>query len=67
VICYKIIDALYVISLRIGFEMTRDHMTFVLQKFFAAFNRVYEQIEHTDEETTDLSCDATVGSLNIGQ
>jgi len=47
--------------------MTRDHMTFVLQKFFAAFNRVYEQIEHTDEETTDLSCDATVGSLNIGQ
>ena len=64
VICYKIIDALYVISLRIGFEMTRDHMTFVLQKFFAAFNRVYE---HTDEETTDLPCEATVGSPNEGQ
>ena len=31
------------ISLRIGFEMTREHMTFILQKFFAAFNRVYDE------------------------
>lgn len=64
VICYKIIDALYVISLRIGFEMTRGHMTFVLQKFFAAFNRVHA---HTDEETADLSSEGTMGSPNVGQ
>ena len=62
VICYKIIDALYVISLRIGFEMTRGHMTFVLQKFFAAFNRVHA---HTDEETADLSSEGTMGSPNL--
>ncbi|KAI0233832.1 WD repeat-containing protein 81 [Lamellibrachia satsuma] len=62
VICYKIIDALYVISLRIGFEMTRGHMTFVLQKFFAAFNRVHA---HTDEETADLSSEGTMGSPNV--
>ena len=43
VICHKLIDALYIISLRIGFEMTRQHMTFVLQKFFAVFNRVYDE------------------------
>ena len=42
-LCYKIIDALYLISLRIGFEMTRQHMTYILQKFFASFNRVYDE------------------------
>jgi hypothetical protein len=36
------VDVLYLISLRSGFEMTREHMTYVLQKFFAAFNRIYE-------------------------
>ena len=41
VLCYKLIDLLYILSLRIGFEMTRQHMTFVLQKFFVAFNKVY--------------------------
>ncbi len=43
VICHKLVDTLYMISLRIGFEMTREHMTFILQKFFAAFNRVYDE------------------------
>ena len=52
VICFKIIDVLYIISLRIGFEMTRENMTFILQKFFAAFNRVYEKIEE-EPETDD--------------
>ena len=42
IVCYKIVDALYIISLRIGFEMTRENMTHVLQKFFAAFNSIYD-------------------------
>ncbi|ELT99451.1 hypothetical protein CAPTEDRAFT_196137 [Capitella teleta] len=50
VLCLKILDLLYLISLRIGFEMTRQHMTFVLQKFFAAFSRVHEKRDATPED-----------------
>lgn len=39
VLLYKILDVLYVISLRIGFENTRERMTYTLQKFFAAFSK----------------------------
>lgn len=53
IICYKFIDVLYIISLRIGFEMTREHMTFVLQKFFAAFSRVHDKIEEDTEPKKD--------------
>ena len=41
VLLYKILDVLCFISLRIGFEHTREHMTHVLQKFFAAFSKAY--------------------------
>ena len=54
VLSYKIIDILYIISLRIGFEMTREHMTIVLQKFFAAFNKVYdESFKKTDKNKSN--------------
>jgi hypothetical protein len=49
VLCLKILDLLY-LSLRIGFEMTRQHMTLVLQKFFAIFSRVHEKQETAPEE-----------------
>ena len=32
--------------------MTRQHMTFVLQKFFAAFNRVFDEEEIKQQEET---------------
>ena len=58
VLSYKIIDILYIISLRIGFEMTREHMTIVLQKFFAAFNKVYdESFQKSTEEKSAAESD----------
>ncbi|KAH3845168.1 WD repeat-containing protein 81-like [Dreissena polymorpha] len=40
-ILYKIIDVLYIIGLRLGFEMTREKMTRTLQLFFLPFEQVY--------------------------
>ena len=42
-VCLRLIDSLYVMSMRIGFEMTRLHMTGALQSFFAAFS-VHEAV-----------------------
>ncbi|XP_050406001.2 WD repeat-containing protein 81 [Patella vulgata] len=41
VISHKIIDVLYVIGLRLGFEMTRTHLNQPMQLFFDAFNFVH--------------------------
>ncbi|CAG2226311.1 WDR81 [Mytilus edulis] len=40
VICHKFIDVVYILGIRIGFEMTRQHMTKLLQNFFVCFNPV---------------------------
>lgn len=40
-ILYKIIDVLYIIGLRLGFEMTRRLMTSLLKAFFKPFEQVY--------------------------
>ncbi|VDP85907.1 unnamed protein product [Echinostoma caproni] len=39
-VLYKIIDCIYVIGLRIGFELTRVRLTSLIQLFFAMFDRV---------------------------
>ena len=59
VVCYKVIDALYMISLRIGFENTRQHMTYMLQKFFASFNRVYDEnfLKESKEEEKEKAAE----------
>ncbi|XP_060555300.1 WD repeat-containing protein 81-like isoform X2 [Ruditapes philippinarum] len=41
IILYKIIDVLYVIGLRLGFELARRYMTNVLQLFFKPFEKVH--------------------------
>ncbi|KAK3093971.1 hypothetical protein FSP39_022380 [Pinctada imbricata] len=42
IVCHKLIDVVYVIGLRLGFEMTRSHLTSVLSDFFRSFNQVHE-------------------------
>ncbi|ESO90187.1 hypothetical protein LOTGIDRAFT_233981 [Lottia gigantea] len=41
VICHKIIDVLYILGLRLGFQMTRLHLNQAMQIFFDAFNCVH--------------------------
>ncbi|KAK3578526.1 hypothetical protein CHS0354_007782 [Potamilus streckersoni] len=38
---FKMVDIIYIIGLRLGFEMTRHHMTPVLKSFFKPFSDVY--------------------------
>ncbi|XP_021379977.1 WD repeat-containing protein 81-like isoform X2 [Mizuhopecten yessoensis] len=40
-ICHKVIDVVFVIGLRVGFEMTRNLMTGLLIEFFSCFAQVH--------------------------
>ncbi|CAL8102148.1 unnamed protein product [Calicophoron daubneyi] len=42
---YKIIDCIYVLGLRVGFEMTRTQLTPLFQLFFALFDRVPKPLD----------------------
>ncbi|XP_062604872.1 WD repeat-containing protein 81-like isoform X2 [Saccostrea cucullata] len=55
VICHKLVDVVYVIGLRLGFEMTRNQMTGVLKEFFSSFNQVYGQQMLRSESSQSLS------------
>ncbi|GAB6021712.1 hypothetical protein CHUAL_004292 [Chamberlinius hualienensis] len=58
IIAYKLLDALCIIGLRIGFEMTRKHLTRIIQKFFSAFSKVYcksEDVKQKPNVGKDLS------------
>ncbi|XP_052767541.1 WD repeat-containing protein 81-like isoform X2 [Mya arenaria] len=44
-ILYKIIDLMYIIGLRLGFENTRRFLTPTLQMFFAPFDQVYSTMD----------------------
>lgn len=65
VICHKLVDVVYVIGLRLGFEMTRNQMTGVLKDFFSSFNQVYGQQMLRSESTQSLS-DYKQGAGNQG-
>src|SRR6218665_1514810 len=41
--CYRLVDVLCIISLRIGFENTRQHMTLPIQKLFEGFSHVHDE------------------------
>jgi hypothetical protein len=45
VICHKFVDVVYVLGIRIGFEMTRQHMTGLLKNFFVCFNPVNDAMQ----------------------
>ncbi|KAF8785971.1 WD repeat-containing protein 81-like [Argiope bruennichi] len=42
-VAFRILDVIYTIGLRIGFEMTRKHLSGILQKFFSCFDKVYDE------------------------
>lgn len=39
-VLYKFINVVYIIGLRVGFELTRTQLTSIFQVFFALFDRV---------------------------
>ncbi|TGZ55570.1 hypothetical protein CRM22_010345 [Opisthorchis felineus] len=75
-VLYRVIDCIYVVGMRVGFEMTRTYMTSLFQVFFALFDRVaalneQEKTRKSTRETTieqpynESSC--TTGDFeNIG-
>lgn len=64
IILYKIVDVLYILGLRLGFEMTRRHMTSVLQTFFKPFALVHTAGSVESLSTTGSSTDLRDG---VGQ
>ena len=67
VIMYKLIDVLYILGLRLGFELTRNHLTNLLQTFFKPFDHVYRDrvplSMPNSESGTDLKEMTVTGSV----
>ncbi|KFM78641.1 WD repeat-containing protein 81, partial [Stegodyphus mimosarum] len=48
-VTFRLLDVIYTIGLRIGLEMTRKHLSGLLQKFFSCFDKIYtEECEFKD-------------------
>ncbi|KAG1653323.1 WD repeat-containing protein 81 [Nymphon striatum] len=56
-ICNKLIDVLYIIGLRIGFEMTRNHLSIIIHRFFLSFDRIpeYQQLLNGSNEPNSMN------------
>lgn len=69
-ITYRIADVLHLISLRIGFEMSRQHLSTVLRRFFVSFERAFCDKNQLDavEHLTPLekSIDKASGAQSFG-
>ncbi|XP_013406370.1 WD repeat-containing protein 81 isoform X2 [Lingula anatina] len=57
-LCYKVVDVIYLICLRIGFEQTRQHMSQVMQCFFQVFDLVHERKHSGNNEPKRSSATA---------
>lgn len=63
VLTYRIADVLYLVALRIGFEMSRRHLSAVLRRFFASFSRAFNTGAVTDvQHLTPLEGSTEKGS-----
>ncbi|OQR77919.1 hypothetical protein BIW11_06751, partial [Tropilaelaps mercedesae] len=69
-ITYRIADVLHLISLRIGFEMSRQHLSTVLRRFFVSFERAFCDENQLDavEHLTPIgkSLDRPCGGQSVG-
>ncbi|XP_054758829.2 WD repeat-containing protein 81-like [Lytechinus pictus] len=52
VICFKLVDILNAIALRIGREMTRDHMKDILKRFFLCFKLGASTFKNLDRQSS---------------
>ncbi|KAF5401222.1 hypothetical protein PHET_04763, partial [Paragonimus heterotremus] len=58
---YRLIDCIYVLGRRVGFELTRTHLTSLFQMFFALFDRVPYQKERTSLFRAEINAEYSVG------
>ncbi|KAF7233022.1 hypothetical protein EG68_08787 [Paragonimus skrjabini miyazakii] len=61
VLLYRLIDCIYVLGRRVGFELTRTHMTSLFQMFFALFDRVPCRKERTNLFQAEINTEYSVG------
>ncbi|XP_066279780.1 WD repeat-containing protein 81-like [Branchiostoma lanceolatum] len=52
VVCYKLVDAMVLVTLRIGREMAREELNKLLRQFFSCFDLVHGEGNTTEENTT---------------
>ena len=60
IVCHKVVDALYVIGLRLGFEMTRIHLNQCMQKLLEVFSYVHHHLTE-DDQCPDIGSSASPG------
>ncbi|XP_069116265.1 WD repeat-containing protein 81-like isoform X2 [Argopecten irradians] len=51
-VCHKFIDVVFIIGLRVGFEMTRNLMKELLIEFFSCFTQVHGNQQQPPQEST---------------
>ncbi|XP_014671138.1 PREDICTED: WD repeat-containing protein 81-like isoform X2 [Priapulus caudatus] len=73
VLCLKFLDVVYIIAMRIGFEMTRRYLTALLQRFFLSFDTIHRgklpgcEIETTHPESCDVGGDDELDEVILQQ
>ncbi|XP_041353185.1 WD repeat-containing protein 81-like [Gigantopelta aegis] len=65
VVCHKVVDALYVIGLRLGFEMTRIHLNQCMQKLLEVFSYVHGHLTDADQ-CPEMGTSASPGADGVG-